>query len=105
LKFTVYIVLDFWHPSSITMVQDKLEQAPPTFQELWCELVLDDTAHACWEKRIYGTGMTHWPQMWHQSLRIGNTEYFSISRPVDKGQSKERSKSELQTNFFLLLSL
>ena len=35
LNFAVYdSLLEFRHPSSITMVYDKLEQAPPTFQQL-----------------------------------------------------------------------
>jgi hypothetical protein len=34
LNFAIYdSLLDFRHPSSVTMVYDKLDQAPPTFQQ------------------------------------------------------------------------
>jgi hypothetical protein len=51
LNFAVYdSLLDFRRPSSITMVHDKFEQAPPTFQQLRREQASDKTAHACWER-------------------------------------------------------
>jgi hypothetical protein len=51
LNFGVYdSLLDFWCPSSITTVHDKLEWAPSTFQQLGCKLVLDEIVHTCWER-------------------------------------------------------
>jgi hypothetical protein len=48
LNFAIYESrLDFRHPSSITTVHDKLEQAPPTFQQLRRELASDEIAHVC----------------------------------------------------------
>jgi hypothetical protein len=55
LNFAVYdSLIDFWCPSSITMVHDKLEQAPSTFQQLKHELVSDKIAHTCWERPASG---------------------------------------------------
>jgi len=51
LNFAIYdSLLDFWHPSSITTVHDKLEWALSTFQQLGCKLASDKTEHACWER-------------------------------------------------------
>jgi len=50
LNFAVYdSLLDFWCPSSITTVHNKLEYAPSTFQQLRRELASVEIAHACWE--------------------------------------------------------
>jgi hypothetical protein len=50
LNFAIYdSLLDFWRPSSVTTVHDKLELAPSTFQ-LRRELASDEIAHACWER-------------------------------------------------------
>jgi hypothetical protein len=43
-------LLDLRRPSSITMEHDKLDQAPPTFQQLRSKLASDKIAYACWER-------------------------------------------------------
>jgi hypothetical protein len=51
LNFAVYdSLLDFWCPSSLTMVHNKLEYAPSTFQQLRHVLASDNIAHACCER-------------------------------------------------------
>jgi hypothetical protein len=43
-------------PSSISVVHNILEQAPPIFEQQWCELISNEIEHACWE------GPTSWYQ-------------------------------------------
>ena len=48
LNFAVYdSVLDFRRPSSVTTVLDKLEQAPPTFQQLRVRTHIRLFSHSC----------------------------------------------------------
>jgi hypothetical protein len=54
-------LLDLWCPSSIPTVHNILEQAPPTFSQLWHDLVSDQTVHAFEKGPLHGTDMTHWP--------------------------------------------
>jgi hypothetical protein len=105
LNFAVYdSLLDFWRPSSISTVHDKLEQLPSTFQQLSRELVSYEIAQSCWESPA--------SRYWYDSSAPGVASDFNtlvtsnIIQSValwagGRGQLKERCGLEPRTNFFL----
>jgi hypothetical protein len=53
LNLAIYdCISDFWCPSSITMVHDKLQQATRMFSQLRHQLVSDKIVHTCWGGRF-----------------------------------------------------
>jgi hypothetical protein len=95
-------LLDFWRPSSITMVTGQIETSTSHIltTKAWADFRRD---YMLVDKSLlYCTGMTHQPRHSVGFQCIGNIQYYSISYPVGKGRLKERSRFDPGTNFCYL---
>jgi hypothetical protein len=79
LNFAVYdSLLDFRHPSSVTTVHDKLEQAPPMFRQLRVRThILRDGA-----ERPAACDLNSWKQISQNTLAVGGYNLSLRAAPL-----------------------